>query len=83
MYSSKTTLVVLKVPIASMSITVRKALNERPSAGHRKFPAAPDTRCNDYKTFSMNGTRLQFNLKKCESQIPDTILIQILKLTTI
>jgi hypothetical protein len=30
--------------MASMSITVLNALNERPSAGHKKLPAAPENK---------------------------------------
>lgn len=37
---SKTTLLVLKVPMVSISITVLKALKESEAAGQRKFPAA-------------------------------------------
>ncbi len=34
------TLLVLKVPIVSISITVLKALNDNDVAGHKKLPAA-------------------------------------------
>lgn len=39
---SKTTLLVLNVPIVSISITVLKALKDSEVAGHRKLPAASE-----------------------------------------
>lgn len=42
---------VLKEPIVSMSITVLKALAERPASGEMKFPAAPAL-CRSSASFS-------------------------------